>query len=104
MLYTHLIDISLYHEPCCHIVIPMEECESGPTLAPILGWGVHGMVDLKTLDVVTLTVADKDIAATFKSNMAIENKLAIIHYLIQHEGNMDLAEEVSLIVIIMYLY
>lgn len=104
MLYTHLIDISLYHEPCCHIVIPMEECESGPTLAPILGWGAHGMVDLKTLDVVTLTVADKDIAATFKSNMAIENKLAIIHYLIQHEGNMDLAEEVSLIVIIMYLY
>ncbi|XP_030029163.2 protein pigeon isoform X1 [Manduca sexta] len=93
MLYTHLIDISLYHEPCCHIVIPVDERESGPSLAPILGWGPHAMVDLNTLDIVTVSVADKDLAATFKSNTAIENKLAIMHYLILHEGNMDLAEE-----------
>ncbi|XP_035446863.2 protein pigeon [Spodoptera frugiperda] len=93
MLYTQMIDISLYHEPCCHIVIPMEECDSGPSLAPILGWGPHAMVDLNTLDVVTMIVADKDLTATFKSNTAVENKLAILHYLIQHDGNMDLAEE-----------
>ncbi|XP_026731538.1 protein pigeon [Trichoplusia ni] len=93
MLYTQLIDISLYHEPCCHIVIPMDESESGPSLAPILGWGAHAMVDLNTLDVVTMNVADKDLTATFKSNTAVENKLAILHYLIQHDGNMDLAEE-----------
>ncbi|CAH1639445.1 unnamed protein product [Spodoptera littoralis] len=93
MLYTQMIDISLYHEPCCHIVIPMEECDSGPSLAPILGWGPHAMVDLNTLDVVTMIVADKDLTATFKSNTAIENKLAILHNLIQHDGNMDLAEE-----------
>ncbi|KAM3960865.1 LOW QUALITY PROTEIN: gamma-secretase activating protein pigeon [Aphomia sociella] len=92
MLFTHLIDISLYHEPCCHIVLPMEECESGPSLA-LLGWGPHVMVDLNTLDVVVMTVQEKDITATFKSNTAIENKLAIMHYLIQHEGNMELAEE-----------
>lgn len=95
MLYTHLLDISLNHEPCCTIVVPMEECESGPSLAPILGWGVHAMVDLKTLDVVTMTVAEKDLAAAFKSVVTVENKLAILHYLIQHEGNFELAEEVS---------
>uniref|UniRef100_A0A2A4JXP5 Gamma-secretase-activating protein C-terminal domain-containing protein n=1 Tax=Heliothis virescens TaxID=7102 RepID=A0A2A4JXP5_HELVI len=93
MLYTQMIDISLYHEPCCHIVLPMDECDSGPSLAPVLGWGAHAMVDLNTLDVVTMTVADKDLTATFKSNTAVENKLAILHYLIQHDGNMDLAEE-----------
>ncbi|XP_059058334.1 protein pigeon [Achroia grisella] len=93
MLFTHLIDISLHHEPCCHIVIPMEDSDSGPSLAPLLGWGPHAMIDLNTLDVVMMTVQEKDITATFKSNTAIENKLAIMHYLIQHEGNMDLAEE-----------
>ncbi|XP_049691979.2 protein pigeon isoform X2 [Helicoverpa armigera] len=93
MLYTQMIDISLYHEPCCHIVLPMDECDSGPSLAPVLGWGPHAMVDLNTLDVVTMTVPDKDLTATFKSNTAVENKLAILHYLIQHDGNMDLAEE-----------
>lgn len=95
MLYTHLIDISLHHEPCCHIVIAAEDCNSGPSLAPILGWGPHAMVDLNTLDVVTMNVAEKDLINTFKNNNALENKLAIIHYLIQHEGNLDLAEEVS---------
>ncbi|XP_050680642.1 protein pigeon isoform X2 [Leptidea sinapis] len=93
MLFTHLIDISPHHEPCCHIVMPMEASESGPSLAPLLGWGAHAMVDLNTLDVVTMNVADKDLAATFKSDTVIENKLAIIHYLVQHEGNMDLAED-----------
>ncbi|CAG9580990.1 unnamed protein product [Danaus chrysippus] len=93
MLFTHLIDISLHHEPCCHIVVPMEPSESGPSLAPLLGWGPHAMVDLNTLDVITMGVTDKDLASTFKSDTADENKLAIMHYLIQHEGNTDLAEE-----------
>ncbi|CAG9796907.1 unnamed protein product [Diatraea saccharalis] len=93
MLFTHLIDISLYHEPCCHVVIPLEDNEDGPSLAPLVGWGPHVMVDLKTLDVVTMTVQDKDLAATFKSGTVVENKLAIIHYLVLHESNMELAEE-----------
>ncbi|XP_028158977.1 protein pigeon [Ostrinia furnacalis] len=93
MLFTHLIDISLYHEPCCHIVLPLEETEGGPSLGPLLGWGPHAMVDLKTLDVVTMTVQEKDLAATFKSATVVENKLAIMHYLILHEGNFELAEE-----------
>ncbi|XP_045538290.1 protein pigeon [Papilio machaon] len=92
MLFTHLIDVSLHHEPCAHIVIPVEASESGPSLAPLLGWGAHTMVDMNTLDVVTMHVAEKDLATTFKTT-PIENKLAIIHYLIQHEGNLDLAEE-----------
>lgn len=53
------------------------------------------MVDLNTLDVVTLGVSEKDLTSTFKSDTVIENKLAIMHYVIQHEGNMDLAEEVN---------
>lgn len=95
MLFTHLIDVSLHHEPCAHIVIPVEASESGPSLAPLLGWGAHAMVDMNTLDVVTMHVAEKDLATTFKTT-PLENKLAIIHYLIQHEGNLDLAEEVML--------
>ncbi|VVD02502.1 unnamed protein product [Leptidea sinapis] len=59
-----------HHEPCCHIVMPMEASESGPSLAPLLGWGAHAMVDLNTLDVVTMNVADKDLAATFKMSRA----------------------------------
>ncbi|KAI5634029.1 protein pigeon [Phthorimaea operculella] len=93
MLYTHVIDISLYHEPCCHIVIPSEEYDSCPSLTPILGWGPHAMVDLNTLDVVTMSVSERELAATFRSETVMENKLAILHYLIMHEGNMDLAEE-----------
>ncbi|RVE47795.1 hypothetical protein evm_007550 [Chilo suppressalis] len=93
MLFTHLIDISLYHEPCCHVVIPLEDSEDGPSLAPLVGWGPHVMVDLKTLDVITMTVQEKDLANTFKSGTILENKLAIMHYLVLHEGNMDLAEE-----------
>ncbi|XP_046972990.1 protein pigeon [Vanessa cardui] len=93
MLFTHLIDISPHHEPCCHIVVPLEPSDSGPSLAPLLGWGAHAMVDLNTLDVVTMNVTDKDLSSTFKSDTVIENKLAIMHYLIQHEGNMELAEE-----------
>ncbi|XP_041975765.1 protein pigeon [Aricia agestis] len=92
MLFTHLIDISPHHEPCCHIVIP-QPGDSGPSLAPLLGWGAHAMVDLNTLDVVTMTVQEKDLSATFKSDTVIENKLGIIHYLIQHAGNTELAEE-----------
>ncbi|XP_073957981.1 gamma-secretase activating protein pigeon [Choristoneura fumiferana] len=92
MLFTHLIDISPNHEPCCHIVIPTEETSSGPTLAPLHGWGPHAMVDLNTLDVVTLSISEKDLVAAFKSTVA-ENKIAIVHYLVQHEGNIELAEE-----------
>ncbi|CAH2049918.1 unnamed protein product, partial [Iphiclides podalirius] len=93
MLFTHLIDISMSHEPCSHVVIPMEQTESGPSLAPLLGWGPHAMVDLNTLDVVTMTIAEKELVATFKSDTVIENKLGIIHYLLLHEGNLELAEE-----------
>ncbi|GBP54670.1 Protein pigeon [Eumeta japonica] len=93
MLFTHLLDISLSHEPCCHIVIPCEETENGPNLAHLLGWGPNTMVDLNTLDIVTLNILEKDLVSTFKSDSIIENKLAIMHYLIQHEGNGDLAEE-----------
>ncbi|XP_039752294.1 protein pigeon isoform X1 [Pararge aegeria] len=93
MLFTHILDISPQHEPCCHIVIPMDPSDSGPSLAPLHGWGPHTMVDLNTLDVVTMGVSEKDLTSTFKSDTVIENKLAIMHYVIQHEGNMDLAEE-----------
>ncbi|XP_022117577.2 protein pigeon [Pieris rapae] len=93
MLFTHLIDISPHHEPCCHIVMPIESSESGPSLAPLLGFGTHATVDLNTLDVVTMIVADKDLAATFKCDTVVENRLGVLHFLIQHEGNMDLAEE-----------
>lgn len=53
------------------------------------------MVDLNTLDVVIVTVAEKDLAATFKCDTVVENRLGVLHFLIQHEGNMDLAEDVS---------
>ncbi|CAH2256722.1 jg10955 [Pararge aegeria aegeria] len=96
MLFTHILDISPQHEPCCHIVIPMDPSDSGPSLAPLHGWGPHTMVDLNTLDVVTMGVSEKDLTSTFKSDTVIENKLAIMHYVIQHEGNMDLAEELLL--------
>ncbi|XP_045504261.1 protein pigeon [Colias croceus] len=93
MLFTHLIDISPHHEPCCHIVMPSESTESGPSLAPLVGWGPHTMVDLNTLDIVTMNVAEKDLAATFKSDTVVENRLGVLHYLVQHEGNTDLAED-----------
>ncbi|CAK1544400.1 unnamed protein product [Leptosia nina] len=93
MLFTHFIDISPHHEPCCHIVMPIESSESGPSLAPLLGWGNHTMVDLNTLDVVTMAIAEKDLVATYKGDTVLENRLGVLHYLIQHEGNMDLAED-----------
>ncbi|XP_048489320.1 protein pigeon isoform X2 [Plutella xylostella] len=92
-LFTHLLDVSLSHEPCCHIVLPTEDCVTSPSLAPILGWGPNAMVDLNTLDVVTMSVAEKDLVDMFKSSTPLENKLSIMHYLVHHEGNLELAEE-----------
>ncbi|XP_047985290.1 protein pigeon isoform X2 [Leguminivora glycinivorella] len=89
-LFTHLIDISPDHAPCNHVVLPCDE--AGGALAPLLGWGPHAMVDLSTLDVVTLGISEKDLVSAFKTTAA-ENKIAIVHYLVGHEGNADLAEE-----------
>lgn len=93
MLFTHLLDIGVNHEPCNHFVMNTEDSERGSSLAPLLGWGPNAMVDLNTLDIVILGVPEKDLVSTFKNIPLIENKLGIIHFLLQHEGNSELAEE-----------
>ncbi|XP_063394739.1 protein pigeon [Cydia fagiglandana] len=89
-LFTHLLDISPDHAPGSHIVLPCDD--AGAALAPLLGWGPHAMVDLSTLDVVTLSISEKDLVSAFK-NTVTENKIAIVHYLVEHEGNTELAEQ-----------
>lgn len=92
-LYTHLLDVGLSHEPCCHIVLPNINSENGPSLSTLIGWGPNTMIDLSTLDIVTIVVTEKELIAAFKSDISMENKISILHYFIQHECNSEAADE-----------
>lgn len=91
-LFTHLLDVGLSHEPCCHIVLPPNLCIQGERLVPLLGKSV--LVDLVTLDIVKVNVTDSQLISVFKSKTSIENKLAVLHYFLHHDLNIDIVEEV----------
>lgn len=95
---THLLDIGVMHEPFCHVTTGpiLSTLETHKlSLTPILTEnGKDYVVNLATLDLIDMTVSISLITQTFKSDTAIENKLAILHYLILHQSDIESASEV----------
>lgn len=95
-LFTHLLDIGLNHEPCCHILMN-NDIPGVPTSAshmvPLLG--CLTMVDLPTLDIVELSIPTAQLVNTFKVNQSLDNRLSILHYLLVHLGDLETVAEVK---------
>ncbi|VEN54648.1 unnamed protein product, partial [Callosobruchus maculatus] len=93
---THLLDIGLMHEPCCHVTTKplITETETHLLyLAPIVPLEHGTVLNLANLDLISLEIPTHMLADTFKSHTLLENKLSILHYLILHSGDMDTASE-----------
>lgn len=93
---TQLLDISMIHEPSNHIttdiVLPYTET-SQICLTPLIKFGTYSVLNLTTLEIIDLHVPNTQLIETFKSQTTLENKLAIIHYFLVHQGDMDIAIE-----------
>lgn len=93
---TQLLDISMIHEPSNHITTHplLPEYEISKTcLTPLIKCGKYSVLNLTTLDVIDLHVPTTQLIETFKSETTLDNKLAILHYLLVHQGEMDVAIE-----------
>lgn len=94
---THLLDIGLMHEPCCHITTKplITDVELDLLcLAPLLSPENSFAINLATLDLIDLKVPTSLLIETFKSDTLLENKLSILHYLILHSDDVETAYEV----------
>ena len=96
-LFTHLLDIGLVHEPCCHILMSCTLAgvpSYASHLVPLLQYGNKVTVDLPTLDLIPLTITTNHLVETFKSNHSLENQLAILHYFLVHQADLETVGEV----------
>lgn len=95
-LFTHLLDIGINHEPCCHIVtssvVPNVEYVD-LRLVPLC-CDSNLAINLNTLDIFPITVSISQLVETFKSEIHLDNKIAIIHYLIVHKNDIETVGEV----------
>ncbi|XP_034237038.1 protein pigeon isoform X2 [Thrips palmi] len=118
-LFTHLLDIGLEHEPCCHILldndaltIPVSDTACLVPLLPTVpnkesstnnGKPTVSMLDLSTLDIVPISIAPAHFLCAFrggphgtptsgqkKNRFLLPNQLSILHYVLVHLGNNDL--------------
>lgn len=97
--FTHLLDIGINHEPCCHIMIPkpLQKTENYLMKLVPLSNDSDLVINLNTLEVFPLVVNNSHLIETFKKNNHLENKISIIHYLLVHLNEADVVAEVSLI-------
>ncbi|KAG8288719.1 hypothetical protein J6590_014008 [Homalodisca vitripennis] len=92
-IFLHLLDIGPHHEPCCHIVLDNAMQTDSLRLTPLLDGSGH-LLELATLEVVELQVTPRAMVdAYINTDMAVENRLAILHYFIVHLAEMDLVTE-----------
>ena len=108
--FTHLLEIGLHHEPCCHILcgpLPLVSSQSS-YLVPLLDLNEGNKesnnslanctseivtVDLPTLDLVTLTIPMQFLIETFSKESSVEVKLGILHYFFCHKNDFDIVAE-----------
>ncbi|GLV45117.1 pigeon [Carabus blaptoides fortunei] len=94
-LFTHLLDIGINHEPCCHIVTSsvVSNVEYVDLRLVPLCCDSNLSINLNTLDVFPITVSTAQLVETFKNQMHLDNKIAIIHYLIVHKSDIETVGE-----------
>ena len=105
--FTHLLEIGLHHEPCCHILCgPLPSVPSQSSyLVPLLNLNNESKesnnslanctsdiltIDLPTLDLVTLTIPMKFLIDTFRLDISVEVRLGILHYFFCHRNDLDI--------------
>lgn len=94
--FTHLLDIGISHEPCCHIMIPMKLQPAEDfqmKLVPLFDES-DLVINLNTLEVFPLVVTTQHLTDTFKNETHLDNRLSIIHYLLVHLFETDVITEV----------
>nr|CAD7430781.1 unnamed protein product [Timema monikensis] len=102
-LFTHLLDIGLSHEPCCHILTSphLPGMPSHVThLVPLFQTGNNvTTVDLPSLDLVSLAATTAHLVDTFRSDNSLGNRLAILHYFLVHQGDFETVAELLMPVV-----
>ncbi|KAJ8978824.1 hypothetical protein NQ317_018915 [Molorchus minor] len=97
---THMLDVGIMHEPCCHITTSpiITDIETQfLCLAPVVSLGLGITINLATLDLIDANVPATLLAETFQSDTLLENKLAILHYFMLHAEDADLTSESDLL-------
>lgn len=107
--FTHLLEIGLHHQPCCHILcgpLPTVPTESS-YLVPLLNLHESSKennsltkcssdiftIDLPTLNLVNLTIPMKFLIETFTNEKSVDVRLAILHYFFCHRNDLDIVSE-----------
>ncbi|XP_044764823.1 protein pigeon [Coccinella septempunctata] len=91
---TQLLDIGIKHEPCCHVSLKPFLTETPSfmlCLAPLAAY--DNLVNIATLDVIDFEITKELLVDAFKNEQGLDNKIAIIHFLMQHLEEADTALE-----------
>ncbi|GLH11422.1 Protein pigeon [Gryllus bimaculatus] len=91
-LFTHLLDVGLSHEPCCHVLMGHAPPQASH-LVPLLQPGGGLTLDLRALDLVRLVVSPRMLLDTFRQDPCLSTRLAILHYFLVHAGDMESVAE-----------
>lgn len=94
-LFTHVLDLGIAHEPCCHFIIDSPSItNSFLNLVPLPGTTTE-VLDLKTFDILKLSLTRKKLIDSFNYKYAsLNNKLSILHYILVHLNDMEFINEV----------
>ena len=116
--FTHLLEIGVNHDPCCHILCgPLDSVPSQSSyLVPLLdvnarppsngkktGYAINSEVnglahdhvsntltiDLPTLDLVTLSITTDFLMEVFRKETSVQGRMGIIHYFLCHRNDLE---------------
>ncbi|KAF4522047.1 hypothetical protein B566_EDAN004029 [Ephemera danica] len=94
-LFTHLLDIGSAHEPCNHVMLSpslsLEYCvspvnNSPPKLGALL-------IDTVARKFLKLRITKTELATSFKFDSCAQNRVAILHQLLQHYNDQETVAE-----------
>jgi hypothetical protein len=96
-LFTHLLDVGSAHEPCNHVIIsPSMTLPLYPSplnhKPPKLG---AQMLDLSSLEIFTVKVTKSELALSFRFDHNCQNRIAIVHQLLQHYHDFETVADVK---------